>query len=131
MDVVMKLHDALPAPFVREARDGVLTVQDASQVATVVIPVDANLRTADWVTVHWVAAGAGTSIVSRTVPGSSEGSEFAVVVPPETVASNVGHQVLVIYLVNRAKGGHSSPSGPLSLQVVKEKRSGDEETPRI
>ena len=130
MDVVMRLHDALPAPFVREARGGVLAVQGASQIATVVIPVDANLRTSDYVTVHWDAAGADPSAVSRTVPGLSEGREFAVVVPHEIVASHVGHQIQVIYLVNRAKGGHALLSGLFSLQVVEEEGSGNEEMPR-
>ena len=118
MDVVMKLHDALPAPSVREARGGVLTVQGASPVATVVIPVGANLRTADYVTVHWDAMGAGTGTVSRTVPGSSAGREFAVAVPFETVASHAGCQIQVVYRVNRAHGGQGFLSDLLSLQVV-------------
>lgn len=107
----------LSAPLVEEAQDN--SLPDTAPKATVVIPVEANLRLDDLVIVTWEGvAGAGTVVSFPLHIGAGDvGSAYHYTIKKAAITANAGRTVSVSYEVVRADGTGREPSAIYMLYI--------------
>lgn len=114
-DVEEELPVQLPAPVIVEAVGNLLDPNNVRNGATVRIPVEAQLKTGDSVTLTW-AGQPGNGSVSPTQPVSADG-ELLITIAYATVDANDGFSVVLSYTVKRADGSDEGPSPSKSYDV--------------
>lgn len=107
----------LPAPLVEEAEGNALP--ETAPKATVVVPVEANLRLDDLLIVRWEGvAGAGTVVSFPLHIGAGDvGRVYTYSVKRAAIEANIGHVVNVSYEVTRADGTGREPSAVYLLSI--------------
>jgi Bacterial Ig-like domain (group 2) len=117
----MKMSNAskaqLPAPSVEEAQGNALP--DTAPKATIVVPIEANLRVDDLLIVTWEGVtGAGTVVSYPLHIGAGDvGSAYRYSIKGAAIAANAGHTVNVSYELVRGDGTGRESSAIYLLNI--------------